>query len=83
MRSPSKRIVGLKSKPKISVYVWFDSFYVRVSMMTAEHGDGRSQIKADTDERTQDHSARSSLTVTLPSTNRGRRCLTSVNVPLG
>jgi len=43
--------------------------------------DGRSQIKVHTDERTQVHSARSFLTVTHPSTNRGRRCLTSVNVP--
>jgi len=44
--------------------------------------DGRSQIKVHTDERTQVQSAWSSLTVTHPSTNRGRRCLTSVNVPL-
>jgi len=44
--------------------------------------DSRSQIKVHTDEQTQGHSARSSLTVTHPSTNRGRRCLTSVNVPL-
>jgi len=34
--------------------------------------DGRSQIKVHADERTQVHSARSSLTVTHPSTNRGR-----------
>jgi len=40
--------------------------------------DGRSQIKVHTDERTQVSSARSSLTVTHPSTNRTRRYLTSV-----
>jgi len=44
--------------------------------------DGRSRIKVHTDERTQVHSARSSLTVTHPSSNHGRHCLTSVNVPL-
>jgi len=44
--------------------------------------DGRSQIKVHADERTQVHSARSSLVVTHPSTNRGIRCLISVNVPL-
>jgi len=44
--------------------------------------DGRSQIKIYTDKRTQVHSARSSLTVTHKSTNRNRRCLTSVSVPL-
>jgi len=60
---------------------YFYSFYVRVSTMTANI-DGRSQIKVHTDERTQVHSAQSSLTVTHPSTNRGRRCITSVNVPL-
>jgi len=43
---------------------------------------GRTQIKVHTDERTQVHSARSSLAVAHPSTNRGRCCLTSVNVPL-
>jgi len=40
--------------------------------------DGRSQIKVHTNERTQVHSAQSSLVVTHPSTNRGRRYLTSV-----
>jgi len=40
--------------------------------------DGRSQIKVHTDERTQVHSAKSSLAVTHPSTNRARRYLTSV-----
>jgi len=40
---------------------------------------GRSQIKVHIDERIQVHSARSCLAVTHPSTNRGRRCLTSVN----
>jgi len=43
--------------------------------------DGRSQTKVHTDERIQVDSARSSLTVTHSSTNRRRRCLTSVNVP--
>jgi len=66
----------------IDILVWFDSFYVRVGTITAIYRDGRSQIKVHTDERTQIHSARYSLTVTHPSTNRGRRCLTSVNVPL-
>jgi len=40
--------------------------------------DGRSQIKVHTDERTQVHSAQSSLVVTHPSTNRAGRYLTSV-----
>ena len=40
--------------------------------------DGRSQIKVHTDERTQVHSAQSSLAVTHPGTNRARRSLTSV-----
>jgi len=44
--------------------VWFDSSYVRVSTMTANI-DGRSQIKVHTDERTQVHSAQSSLMVTI------------------
>jgi len=44
--------------------------------------DGRSQIQVHTTEQQGVHSARSSLTVTYPSTNQGRRCLTSVNVPL-
>jgi len=44
--------------------------------------DGRSQIKVHTDEQTQVHRARSSLTVIRTSTNRCRRCLTSVKVPL-
>jgi hypothetical protein len=44
--------------------------------------DGRSQIKVHTDERTQVHSAQSSLAVTHPSTNQARRYLTSVTVSL-
>jgi len=44
--------------------------------------DGRPQIQVHTDEQTQVHSARSLLVVTHPSTNRCRRALTSVNVPL-
>jgi len=39
--------------------VWFDSFYIRVSTMTAI--DGRSQIKVLADEQTRVHSARSSF----------------------
>jgi len=37
--------------------------------------DGRSQIKVHTEERTQVYSVLSSLAVTHPSTNHGRRCL--------
>jgi len=44
--------------------------------------DGQSQSKVHTDARTQVDSARSSLAVTHPRTNRGRRYLTSVNVQL-
>jgi len=40
--------------------------------------DGRPQIKVHTDERTQVHSAQSSLEVTHPSINRVRRYKTSV-----
>jgi hypothetical protein len=40
--------------------------------------DGRSQIKVHTDERTQVHSAQTSLVVTHPGTNRARRTLTWV-----
>jgi len=43
--------------------------------------DSWSQIQVHTDERTHVHNARSSLVVTHPSTNRGRRALTSGNVP--
>jgi len=39
---------------------------------------GQSQIKVHTDERTQVHSAQSSLAVTHPSTNQARCYLTSV-----
>jgi len=44
--------------------------------------DGWSQIQVHTNERTQVHNAQSSLVVTYPSTNQGRRALTSVNMPL-
>jgi hypothetical protein len=44
--------------------------------------DGRSQIKVHTDERTQIHSAQSSLMVTYPGTNRARRYSTSVTKSL-
>ena len=40
--------------------------------------DGRSQIKVHTDERTQVHSAQSSLVIAHPGTNRARCFLTSV-----
>jgi len=43
---------------------------------------GWSHIKVHTDERTQFHSTWSHLVVTHASTNRGRRALTSVNMPL-
>jgi len=43
---------------------------------------GRSQIMVNTDEWTQVHSTRSSLTITHPRTNQDRCCLTSVNVSL-
>jgi len=55
--------------------VWF-ILNRQVSARWRPYIDGRSQIKVHTDERTQVHNARSSLTVTHPSTNRGRRCLT-------
>jgi len=44
--------------------------------------DSQSQIKVHVGERTQVHSTRSSLMATYPSTNRVRRCSTSVNMPL-
>ena len=44
--------------------------------------DDRSQFQVHTDERTNGHSAQSSLVVTHPSTNRGRRALTTVNESL-
>jgi len=60
-------------------FVWF-------ILRPCQHDDGyiygQSQIKVHTDERTQVHSTWSSLMVTHPCTNRGWRCLTSVNVPL-
>jgi len=61
----------------------FDSFYVPRWQHDDGYIDGWSQIKVHTDEWTQVHITRSSLAVTHPSTNRGRRrCLTSGNVPL-
>jgi len=57
----------------------FDSFYVARCQHDDGYTDGRSQLRSTpTNERTQVHIALSSL----PSTNRGRRSLTSVNVPL-
>jgi hypothetical protein len=62
--------------PLIVVY----GFYVdAISKMIY---DGRSQFQVHTDERTQVHSARLSLTVTHPSINRGRRALTSMKESL-
>jgi len=58
------------------ILVWF---ILRPCQHDDGYIDGRSQIKVHTDERTQVHSARSSLTVTHPR-NRGRRCLTSVKM---
>jgi len=53
-------------------YVEFDRLiYVRfITITVTAIIDGRSQIKVHTDERTQVHSAQSSLVVTHPSTNR-------------
>jgi len=57
-----------------------------IHLFPCQHDDGyiegRSQIKANTNEWTQVHSAWSSLMVTHPSTNRSRRSLTSINEPL-
>ena len=44
--------------------------------------DGRSQIMAHTDERTQVHGTQSSLAVSHPGINRARRYLTSVTESL-
>jgi len=59
---------------------------IRIILRPCQHDDGyiddRSKVNVHTDEPTQVHSAQSSLTVTHPRTNRGRRCLTSVNVPM-
>jgi len=61
---------------------FFYPFYVPRCQHDDGYIDGRSYIKVHTDERTQVHSAWSSLMVTHPNTNRGRRCSTSVNEPL-
>ena len=59
--------------------VWFGLFDLRPCQRDNGYLDGRSQIKVHTDdERTQVHSAQSSLAVTHPGTNRARRSLTSV-----
>ena len=60
----------------------FVCFILRPCQHDDGYIDGRSQFQVHTDERTQAYSAQSSLVVSHPSTNRGRRCLTSVNVPL-
>ena len=44
--------------------------------------DDRSQFQVHTDERANGHSTQSSLVITHPSTNRGRRALTTVNESL-
>jgi len=63
--------------------LYFNSFYDRVSTMTAiQTVSHRLRSTPTNGHRSQVHGARSSLTVTHPSANRGRRCLTSVNVPL-
>jgi len=46
---------------------------LRPSQHNNDYMDGRSQIKVHTDERTQVHAVQSSLVVTHPSTNQGRR----------
>ena len=58
--------------------VWFGLFDLRPCQHDNGYLDGRSQIKVHTDERTQVHSAQSSLAVTHQGTNRARRSLTSV-----
>jgi len=62
------------AKCNVLVLVWFI-----LSLYQHDDGykDGRAQIKVHTDERTQAHSARSSLTVTHLSTYWGWRSLTS------
>ena len=57
---------------------WFGLFDLRPYQHDNGYLDGWSQIKVHTDERTQVHSAQSSLAVTHPGTNRARRSLTSV-----
>jgi len=70
-------LVKVKSLILSKNWVWF-------ILRLCQHDDGfmtvGTHIKVHTDERTQVHSARSSLVVTHPSTNRGWSCLTSVNV---
>jgi len=82
-RSDSSRTINKRTylEGTVSERFFLDSF-LRPCRHYDGYIDGRSQIKVHTDERTQAHSALSSLTVTHPSTNRGRHCLTSVNVPL-
>jgi len=57
-------------------------FILRPRQRGDGYTDGRSHISVHADKQTQVHSAQSSLTVIHPSTNRGRQCLSSVNVPL-
>jgi len=71
-----------QSTPQSLVHSHLVRFILRPCQHDNGYIDGRSQIKVHTDERTQVHSAQSSLTITHPSTNRGRRYLISVNVPL-
>jgi len=65
--------------------LYWDFFYYAlwlIDLRPCQHDngymDGRSQIEVHTDERTQVHSAQSSLEVTHSSINRARRYLTSV-----
>jgi len=73
-----QRKAVLRATSQVKALVWF---ILRSCQHVDGYVDGRSQM-VHTDERTQVHTARSSLAVTHPSTNRGRRCLTSMNVPL-
>jgi len=76
--SISARYLDFKN---LNIIARFCLIHLRPCQHDDGHTDGRSQIKVHADDRKQVHSAQSSLTVTHPSTNRGRRCLTSVNVP--
>jgi len=61
------------------VLVWF---ILRPCQHDDGYIDGQLEIKVHTDKWTRVHSARSSLMVTHPGNNWGRRWLPSVNVPL-
>jgi len=65
----------------LACLVWFDSFYVRASTITAIKTIGY-RFKSTPMNGSRFTARQSSLVATHPSTNRGRRALTSVNVPL-